>query len=73
MPKQSIENSTTQFKTIIPAAAGMSEPDEESVARLAYQFWAERGRPEGSPEEDWFRAQELLRAGKAVMTSSSLS
>jgi len=25
------------------------------IAKLAYRFWEERGRPLGSPEVDWFR------------------
>jgi len=36
----------------------------EQVARLAHQFWAERGRQHGHHEEDWFRAEQELR-GKA--------
>ena len=31
------------------------------VEKLAYQFWEERGRPLGSSEEDWFRAEQELR------------
>ena len=31
------------------------------VEILAYQFWEERGRPSGSPEVDWFRAERELR------------
>jgi hypothetical protein len=31
------------------------------VEKLAYQLWEERGRPSGSPEEDWFRAEAELR------------
>jgi hypothetical protein len=34
----------------------------EQVAALAYALWQERGCPEGSPEEDWFRAEKELRA-----------
>lgn len=34
----------------------------EEIARLAYSFWEARGRQGGSPEEDWFRAeQEILK------------
>ena len=29
----------------------------EEVARIAYSFWEERGRPFGSPEVDWLRAE----------------
>ena len=34
------------------------------IATLAYELWRARGCPEGSPEEDWFRAAELLRSHK---------
>ena len=27
------------------------------IEKLAYQFWEERGRPFGSPDEDWFQAE----------------
>jgi hypothetical protein len=33
----------------------------EQIARLAYQYWQERGCPDGSPEEDWLRAERELR------------
>ncbi|MBX5496223.1 MAG: DUF2934 domain-containing protein [Bryobacteraceae bacterium] len=37
-------------------------PDREEIAALAYQYWLEGGRREGTAEEDWIRAeQELLR------------
>jgi hypothetical protein len=32
----------------------------EQVRRLAYQFWEERGRPDGSSNEDWYRAEKQL-------------
>jgi DUF2934 family protein len=28
--------------------------------QVAYQLWVERGRPFGSPEVDWYRAEVLL-------------
>ena len=31
------------------------------IEKLAYQFWEERGRPLGSSEEDWFRAERELQ------------
>jgi len=30
------------------------------IEKLAYQFWEERGRPLGSSEEDWLRAEREL-------------
>jgi hypothetical protein len=37
------------------------EAKEQDIAALAYEFWQARSRPEGSPEEDWYRAVEELR------------
>src|SRR5215472_7327946 len=34
---------------------------EEAVAKLAHQLWIDRGCPHGSAEEDWYRAESLLR------------
>lgn len=36
-------------------------PGHEDVARLAYLYWEARGFQGGSPEEDWFRAEEQLK------------
>ena len=38
--------------------SGNYSPD--AVRALAYQLWMERGGNGGSPEEDWFRAEEIL-------------
>jgi hypothetical protein len=35
--------------------------EHKRIARLAYSYWEARGCPPGSPEEDWFRAEEELR------------
>ena len=35
--------------------------DSEEIARLAYSYWEARGFEGGSPEEDWFRAEEELK------------
>jgi len=40
----------------------------ERIARLAYSYWEARGRPNGSPEEDWFRAEEELRRRKTAFS-----
>jgi hypothetical protein len=37
-------------------------PSYDEIARLAEQFWNERGRPFGSPEVDWLRAEQTLQA-----------
>ena len=37
---------------------GQSKLSESDLATRAYFLWEERGRPVGSPETDWFRAQQ---------------
>ncbi len=32
----------------------------EAIAELAYSYWQARGYQGGSPQEDWFRAEEEL-------------
>lgn len=38
---------------------GVLQP--ENIQRLAYDFWQERGCPFGTPEVDWFRAEDECR------------
>lgn len=35
-------------------------PAHEEIARLAEQYWAERGHTDGHAEQDWLRAEEEL-------------
>jgi len=59
-------------KKTVKSAAGTSSAsvtaplEHKRVARLAYSYWEARGRPDGSPEEDWFRAEEEIRRRKAA-------
>ena len=36
------------------------------VQALAYWLWQQRGRPEGSPDDDWFLAEELLKRNRQL-------
>ena len=67
----SAEKKTTTRKAPTKKAAAASAPAVESIvekhnpsyheiAQLAEQFWVERGRPYGSPEIDWLRAESTL-------------
>ena len=40
--------------------------DPREVEERAYLSWVERGCPMGSPDEDWFRAEQTLLARAAV-------
>jgi hypothetical protein len=46
--------------------AEIVELPQDEIALLAYSYWEERGRPEGSPEEDWYRAEAELRQRRAA-------
>lgn len=43
-------------------AAEKHVPSYFEIAQLAEQLWVERGRPFGSPEVDWLRAESTLYA-----------
>jgi hypothetical protein len=45
--------------------------DPRRTALLAYEFWRERGCPEGSPEQDWFLAEEHLRQQRIFKMSQA--
>ena len=38
--------------------------NREQIAALAYRFWQARGCPEGTADEDWFRAERELARSK---------
>jgi hypothetical protein len=65
---QVVEENAANAVTMLAASENTS-PDingcavsvQEKIALLAYTYWEQRGRIGGSPEEDWFRAeQEIL-------------
>ncbi len=47
---------------LVDPAKAKAEPTHEEVSRLAYRFYLERGGQNGSPAEDWIRAEQTLRA-----------
>jgi Protein of unknown function (DUF2934) len=51
---------------------GIEHPtvDREAIGRRAYLYWEERGCPNDSPDEDWFRAEAELRQQLATAASS---
>ena len=38
----------------------LGEDRHEFVAKVAYKFWEERGRPFGSPNVDWFAEERAV-------------
>ena len=41
--------------------AGVVNPTENEIATVAYQLWLDSGCPIGSDQEQWFRAEAMLR------------
>ena len=58
--RQALEHSNTAY--LHPLQEHPKAGSEQKIAALAYEFWQARSRPEGSPDEDWFRAVEELRS-----------
>lgn len=58
---------------VVPAHASVElNPNrslQEEIAALAYSLWQARGCPEGTPDEDWFKAEEALRANVGISES----
>jgi hypothetical protein len=48
-----------------------TEPTRDEIAARAYRCWHERGCPEGTPEEDWHRAEQELRRERQRSTAAS--
>jgi hypothetical protein len=55
-------NATSHSSALSLPDAFSEAPLHAAIAKLAYMYWEQRGRPDGSPQEDWFRAEHELRA-----------
>lgn len=42
----------------------------QQIEERAYYLWLRRGRPDGSPDVDWHRAERELRAEEAERMAS---
>lgn len=65
MPKQPNATALTAAAVAVqPDPEPISEntsADHETIALLAYSYWQARGCPDGSPVEDWLRAEDDLK------------
>lgn len=50
-----------------------TQPDREAIRQRAYQIWERRGRPGGSPEQDWYEAERELLAEEQESDDSASS
>lgn len=61
-PKAAKPRKTAAKKNNVVEMAAPAAISHEQVAQLALRFWFERGCAHGHHEEDWFRAEQELRA-----------
>jgi hypothetical protein len=52
-------DATALQESVKTAATG--SPAENEIATAAYRLWQERGCPHESDQEDWFRAEAMLK------------
>jgi len=55
--RQALEQSKNRYLQSLQT----HEANQQQIVALAYELWQARGCPQGSPEEDWYRAVEQLR------------
>lgn len=60
-PKMAARPTSGDVADSAPAA-----PTHEEIATLAYHYWESRGRPIGSPEEDWLRAERDVQMERLI-------
>ena len=69
-----------QWKTTTSKEGGITAtvveelPDTETqreIAALAHRLWQARGCPDGTPEEDWFRAEQEIASSKGIWKKAS--
>ncbi len=63
--KTELKRKSPKARTAGAVAAPSDAPSvyllsDEEIQRKAYALWEVRGRPYGSPDEDWYRAKEQL-------------
>ena len=54
MPEKSTVSGSVKTAAIV-------SPTESEIATVAYQLWLDNGCPVGSDQEDWFRAEAMLK------------
>ena len=48
-------------KTAGSSQQGFTKNEQQEVEKLAYQFFVERGYEHGHDQEDWLRAETIVR------------
>ena len=78
MRKDRIKQAATDGSSdTIPVSRGIEGKvqslNREAVEKLAYQYWLDRGCPEGSAGEDWLQAERTLLSSTAKLAPPDTS
>jgi hypothetical protein len=72
--QQPVEKPTSSVETI--TVATLEETSEtqnrDQIAVVAYALWQARGCPDGTPDEDWFRAEREINGSKRMDEERSI-
>ena len=56
---KTVKADLSRVEFVMPDSA-FEATSEEEIARIAYTLWEDRGKPVGSPEQDWYEARARL-------------
>jgi Uma2 family endonuclease len=48
-------------RPIIAMTENENSPEHDRIAARAFSIWMERGRPEGTEQDDWLQAEREIR------------
>lgn len=65
------ENPNEATESAVQTAGAETGCNEDGIPALAYKLWQERGCPNGSDQEDWFRAENELKNRKVLAEVTS--
>ena len=53
-----------QRKPFLSGKSGSEACPQEEIGKLAYQFFVDRGYEHGHDQEDWIRAEKIIKSRK---------
>jgi hypothetical protein len=57
----------SHLREMLEGLAALGSPNGDTISALARALWKARDCPEGSPDDDWFRAERVLQSHTAAV------
>jgi hypothetical protein len=67
--QEQLEARLGHLRELLEGLSVLGTPSGDSIPALARALWKARGCPEGSPQEDWFQAERVLKSQMAGVGS----